>query len=66
MESEIGLHIVKRLPIEADYVDSHLEELRSSFKTRLFYEYKQQIADSLTVSGEDKLDDLIASTLAKE
>ncbi len=66
VESDIGLHIVKRLPIEADYVDSHLEELRSSFKTRLFYEYKQQIADSLTVSGEDKLEELIASAIAEK
>ena len=46
VQSSIGYHIVKRLPIEKEYVDEHFNELRTQYYTALYYkmveeEYKQ-------------------------
>lgn len=44
--TDVGYHIVKRLPIEENYVNEHFEELRTQYKTALYYKtveekYKQ-------------------------
>ena len=46
VQSNVGYHIVKRLPIEKEYVDEHFSELRTQYYTALYYkmveeEYKQ-------------------------
>ncbi len=44
--TDVGYHIVKRLPIEDEYVNENFEELRTQYKTALYYKtveekYKQ-------------------------
>lgn len=34
--SEKGYHIIKRLPLDDEYIDDHFEELRDAYKARMF------------------------------
>ena len=61
VESGIGLHIIRRLPIEDDYVQSHFDKLRDSFITRLYYEYKEEAASSLDVSVKGAFEELFGN-----
>ncbi len=45
--SEAGFHIVMRLPLDEEYIDTHFEELRDAFKARRFNEIRQELAESL-------------------
>ena len=37
VKTDVGYHIIKRLPIEEKYVNDHFEELRTQYKTALYY-----------------------------
>lgn len=52
--TDVGIHIVKRLPIEEAYVKEHLEELRSSFKTALYYEMVEAESEKFEYNYKDK------------
>ena len=56
--SDVGIHIVKRLPIEETYVNEHLEELRSSFKTALYYKLVDSEAEGFEYKYRDKYKDI--------
>lgn len=49
VESEVGFHIVMRLPLDEEYVNSHFEELRNAYKARCFNEIRQELAESFAV-----------------
>ena len=53
VESPYGYHIIKRLPLEEDYINENLESLRASFCTRKYYEFKANLASGFTVSYTD-------------
>ena len=48
VKSDVGYHIIKRLPIEEDYVNDHFEELRTQYKTALYYKLVDEEAGKLT------------------
>ena len=58
VKTEIGYHIIKRLPIEEEYVNSHFEELRTQYKTALYYEMVDETADTLSYSYKDDYKDI--------
>lgn len=50
VRSEIGLHIIRRLPLDENYIEAHFDELRIQCRTRKYYEKKDETASSLPVS----------------
>lgn len=46
--TNVGLHIVKRLPIEEEYVNKHFEELRKQCITSKYYEILGDACESFT------------------
>lgn len=54
--SEYGYHIIKRLPIEEGYIDENLEKLRTTYKTRVYYEMKEAYLPSLEITYFDLYD----------
>lgn len=49
VESVYGFHIIKRLPLEDDYINDYFEELRTVYKNRVFNEMKAKVAGELNV-----------------
>lgn len=47
--SDVGLHIIKRLPLEENYVNDHYEQLRKQYITSLYYDLIETTAKGLTV-----------------
>lgn len=48
-----GFHIIKRLPIDKDYIDRNFEDLRHSYLTASYYKIKADKAASLEVEYKD-------------
>jgi len=48
LETDIGFHIIKRLPLDEEYVDSHYGELRDLYKTRCCNEIIDEWAKKIT------------------
>ncbi len=48
VESTLGYHVIKRLPMESDYIDLHFEELRELYKNRVYNEKLAEVAASLS------------------
>lgn len=53
-----GHHIIKRLPIEKEYIDKHFDTLLTDSATRRFYEFIDKEAAALTVEYKDYYSEL--------
>ncbi|MBR5322654.1 MAG: peptidylprolyl isomerase [Clostridia bacterium] len=51
--TDVGYHIVKRLPIEDDYVNEYFEELRTQYKTALYYKKVEEKYEQFTFEYEE-------------
>lgn len=49
VESSVGFHIVKRLPLDSDYFNKNIEDIRYIYKTRVINERLDEIAKTLEV-----------------
>lgn len=49
IESDVGLHILMRLPLDRDYVDSNYDLFVTDSATRRYHEYLDKIANELTL-----------------
>lgn len=56
--SEAGYHIIMRLELDEEYIDSHFEELRDAFKARRFNEIRQELAESLAWEESEGFEEL--------
>lgn len=50
VESVYGYHIIRRLPLEDEYISSHLEELRDLYMSRIFNEMLEEKANTYEVT----------------
>lgn len=53
VESPLGFHIIKRLSIEAEYVDSHFEDFREAYLAREFNDMLIKEAQGLEIEYRD-------------
>lgn len=51
--TDVGYHIVKRLPIEDKYVNKNFEELRTQYKTALYYKTVEEKYKQFTCEYEE-------------
>jgi len=56
--SDIGYHIVKRLPLEEDYIDDNLEDLRSQYLTSKYYEIIEETQKNFKTEYKDEYKDI--------
>lgn len=54
IRSDVGYHIVCRLPLEDEYISSHLEDLRRAYRARVYHERIQATADSFEIKYYDR------------
>ncbi len=60
VESIYGYHIIKRLPLDEEYINDHFEEIRESFITREFNSQLQSTADGFEITYTSSYDKLTA------
>ncbi len=53
VESQYGYHIIRRLPLEDVYINTHLEELREAYMARIFNEELKADAESYNAEYTD-------------
>lgn len=53
ISTDVGYHIVKRLPIEESYVNKNFEELRTQYKTALYYKTVEEKHKQFTFEYQD-------------
>ena len=53
VESEVGFHIILRMPIDAEYIDDNFEDLRYYFLNRRFNEMIDERAAEFTLEYKD-------------
>ena len=58
VKSEIGYHVICRLPMEDTYIRSHMEELIRAYRARVFNERLANIAASFDIQYYDRFNDL--------
>ena len=56
--SDLGYHIIKRLPIEDKYVDDNLEDLRSQYLTSKYYEIIEETYKDFEASYKKDYSDI--------
>ena len=54
IKSDYGFHIIKRLPLDPDYIDEHFESLRELYKNRCFNEILEEKINGLKVEVSEK------------
>ena len=52
-----GIHIMRRLPLDRNYIDAHYEELRREYATMRYYEIKAETAESLETDLNSSYDE---------
>ncbi|MBQ4560806.1 MAG: peptidylprolyl isomerase [Clostridia bacterium] len=57
-ESEVGYHIVMRMPLNEEYIDNHYEELRTAYKARCFNDMRKTLTESFTVEKSEDFDSI--------
>nr|MBQ4320347.1 peptidylprolyl isomerase [Clostridia bacterium] len=62
VESTVGYHVIKRLPMEQDYIDTYFEELRDLYMNRCYNEKLTEVGASLEVVFTEAYDGLISGT----
>lgn len=55
-ESEAGYHVVMRMPLDDEYIDSHFEELREAYKARSFNDMRKTLTESFEVVKSKNFD----------
>jgi len=63
IESSLGYHIIKRLPLEDDYIDKNFEELRELYFAREFNRMLKQTSNDLTLKTTKVFDDISLATM---
>jgi len=51
--SENGYHIIKRLPLDEDYIDEYFEDLRIVYKAKMYNDMIDTLADEIEVEYTD-------------
>lgn len=64
--TDVGMHIVKRLPIEEEYVNKHYEQLRTQCITAKFYDLVNAVQKGLKVEYKDEYKDIKLDTFNEE
>lgn len=49
VQTEVGYHVILRLPLDDDYINRHFEDFRETIKNRLYNEKIAEVASSLKV-----------------
>ncbi len=57
-ESEAGYHIIMRMPLDQEYIDSHFEELRNAYKARCFNDMRKTLTKSFEIEKSKDFDSL--------
>lgn len=55
-ESEAGYHVVMRMSLDDEYIDSHFEELREAYKARSFNDMRKTLTESFEVEKTKNFD----------
>lgn len=63
VESSVGFHIIKRLPLDINYLYDNFEEIRYIYKNRIINERLDKIAENLEVDYEDLYNEINISTM---
>lgn len=63
IESAVGFHIIKRLPLDINYLYDNYEEIRYIYKNRIINERLDKIAETLKVDYEDLYNEINISTM---
>ncbi len=71
VESSVGYHIIKRLPMVESQIDERFEDLRYNYQVRVFHEMVDAKAAELTVTETElfkavKHEDIAAGTVPKQ
>ncbi len=54
IESDMGVHLILRCPLDAGYIDKHLEEFRDTDLVRIYHQMTAEEIDSFTVEYTEK------------
>ncbi len=57
-ESEAGYHIIMRMPLDEEYIDTHFEELRDAYKARCFNDMRKTLTESFEIVKSKDFDSL--------
>ncbi len=57
-ESEAGYHIVMRMPLDEEYIDTHFEELRDAYKARSFNDMRKTLTESFEIVKSKDFDSI--------
>ena len=52
--SDLGYHVIKRLPLEDNYIKEHFEELREAYRARVFNTRTEELAATLEIRYYDR------------
>ena len=63
VKSTSGLHIIKRLPLDAAFVKQHLSDYYTTYAQNAYSQKLQELADTLSVDTTEAYDTLDVSTL---
>lgn len=63
--SENGYHIIKRLPLDDDYINEHFEELRDIYKAKMYNDLVEKLASETEVRYLDYYDTLTDEMLVE-
>ena len=55
-ESESGYHVIMRMPLDDEYIDTHFEELRDAYKARSFNDMRKTLTESFEVERSKDFD----------
>lgn len=55
-ESEAGYHVIMRMSLDDEYIDSHFEELRDAYKARSFNDMRKTLTESFKVEKTKNFD----------
>lgn len=65
VESDVGFHIIERMPMETSFSETRLQELRELYYRRCMTEKMEECSSKLALKRGDKHDDVLAE-LGKE
>lgn len=63
VESNFGYHIIKRLPMETEYIDEHIDELISQHRQLLLQQEYEKAQNEMTVEYGEQYDQININSL---
>lgn len=63
VETVNGFHIIQRLELDEDYIDTYFEELREVYKNRCFNDQQDELAEKLEIEYTDLFDMISIETM---